>query len=277
MAGRSGFRIRSRPIGRLIVSAIGSRSPPGAGPGWTTSPGALPRSTTAAGSMSTAAGGGCRVRCSPIRYMPRRWSPLSTRTRAAADVGWFPLGPDDGYVPWYAAGPAYVERVNNVTVVAADRGGAAWQGHYFNRQFATVVPRGAFAAGRPVALAMARIPPDRLAQAAVMHGAPPVAARPWHGRSRTRKPRAANRRGRRKTGDPKSRKTGRNTAERRSARGPKCRAARPAIPRRRAAILPPGGVSDAGAGVRRPRLSDDGRRNATGRRRVLRRRRRIAS
>ena len=96
------------------------------------------------------------------------------------DVGWFPLGPDDGYVPWYAAGPAYVERVNvgvvGVGVVGPNRGGEAWQGHYFNRQFATVVPRDAFAAGRPVALAMARIPPDRLAQAPVMHGAPRVAA-----------------------------------------------------------------------------------------------------
>ncbi len=28
------------------------------------------------------------------------------------DVGWFPLGPGDDYVPWYAAGPAYVERIN---------------------------------------------------------------------------------------------------------------------------------------------------------------------
>ncbi len=30
------------------------------------------------------------------------------------DVGWFPLGPGDAYAPWYAAGPAYVERVNVV-------------------------------------------------------------------------------------------------------------------------------------------------------------------
>ena len=101
------------------------------------------------------------------------------------DVGWFPLGPYDGFVPWYVAGPAYVERVNvgvvGVGVVGPDRGGEAWQGHYFNRQFSTAVPRDAFAAGRPVALAMAHIPPDRLAQAAVMHGAPrvaPAAARP---------------------------------------------------------------------------------------------------
>jgi uncharacterized protein DUF6600 len=94
-------------------------------------------------------------------------------------VGWFPLGPDDGYVPWYVAGPAYVERVN---VTVAEPGGAeAWRGHHVNRQFATVVPRDAFAAGRPVTQAMARIPPDRLAQAAVLRGAPraaPAAARP---------------------------------------------------------------------------------------------------
>jgi hypothetical protein len=94
------------------------------------------------------------------------------------DVGWFPLGPGDPYAPWYVAGAPYVERVN-VVVRARDfahgdigRGGEAWRAHYANRQFATAVPRDAFAGGRPVQQAMAHIPPGRLAHAAVMPGAP---------------------------------------------------------------------------------------------------------
>ncbi len=95
------------------------------------------------------------------------------------DVAWFPLGPYDKYVPWYVAGPAYVEHVN--TVVRGGSGGdlghgAAWLAPYANRPFATAVTRGAFADGRPVQEAMARIPADRLAQATVMRSAPHVAA-----------------------------------------------------------------------------------------------------
>jgi hypothetical protein len=94
------------------------------------------------------------------------------------DVGWFPLGPDDVYAPWYVTGPAYVERVNVVAHAGIGGGAATWRAPYANRQFATVVARGALADGRPVQLAMARIPADRLAQAAVMRGAPHVTPTP---------------------------------------------------------------------------------------------------
>jgi hypothetical protein len=104
-----------------------------------------------------------------------------TDPNGGSDVGWFPLGPGDAYVPWYAAGPAYVERVNvaghggdGVPPGDLGRGGGAWRAPYANRQFATVVPRGTFADGRPVQQAIARIPADRLAQAAVMRGPPHV-------------------------------------------------------------------------------------------------------
>jgi hypothetical protein len=92
------------------------------------------------------------------------------------DVGWFPLAPGDAFVPWYAAGPAYVAGVNAGGAAGAGHGGGAGGAPYANRKFATAVPRSAFAGGRPVQQALARIPPDRLAQAAVLRGAPHVAA-----------------------------------------------------------------------------------------------------
>ncbi len=94
------------------------------------------------------------------------------------DVAWFPLGPGDDYAPWYPAGPDYVQSVNVAYwghgrgVGAGERGREAWHGQYFNRRFATVVPRGVFADGRRVDREMMRVPADRLEHAAVMHGAP---------------------------------------------------------------------------------------------------------
>ncbi|HEY3909115.1 MAG TPA: DUF6600 domain-containing protein [Stellaceae bacterium] len=100
------------------------------------------------------------------------------------DVGWFPLGPDDDYSPWYQAGPDYVESVNAAghrrfhdlrAHGYGEHGGQIWRGRYFNRRFATVVSRGAFADGRRVDREMMRrVPADRLEHAAVMRGAPRV-------------------------------------------------------------------------------------------------------
>jgi hypothetical protein len=106
------------------------------------------------------------------------------------DVGWFPLGPDDDYAPWYQAGPDYVDVVNRGYF--RDRGARgygerdreAWRERYFNRRFATVVPREAFADGRRVDRAMMRVSADRLEHAGLMHGAPrvtPVALRTMAG------------------------------------------------------------------------------------------------
>ncbi len=102
---------------------------------------------------------------------------------AGPPVAWFPLGPGDAYVPWYDAGPAYVERINVVNRLSVDRVAArgglplareAWRARYFNRRFATAVPREAFAGARAVGRETMRLSPGRLEQAPVMRGAPRV-------------------------------------------------------------------------------------------------------
>ena len=125
------------------------------------------------------------------------------------DVGWFPLGPGDDYSPWYPAGPDYVEQVNVVErghfgeFAGHDhdgRGREAWRAQYFNRRYATVVSREAFADARRIDRATMRIPADRLEHAALMRGAPhivPAAMRPmappgeFHGEPRGSAPLAA--------------------------------------------------------------------------------------
>jgi hypothetical protein len=98
-------------------------------------------------------------------------------------VGWFPLGPGDDYSPWYPAGPDYVAQVNVVghghfhEFAGHDhdgRGREAWRAQYFNRRFATVVSREAFADARRIDRAVMRMPADRLEHAALMRGAPHV-------------------------------------------------------------------------------------------------------
>jgi hypothetical protein len=100
------------------------------------------------------------------------------------DVGWFPLGPGDDYAPWYQAGADYVVSVNapehghfrDLGLHGyGDRGREAWRGEYFNRRFATVVSREAFADARRIDRAtMRRMEPSRLEHAAVMRGAPRI-------------------------------------------------------------------------------------------------------
>jgi hypothetical protein len=81
------------------------------------------------------------------------------------DVGWFPLGPGDDYAPWYQAGPDYVESVNAPEHWHfrdfgphrdSEHGRALWRGEYFNRRFATVVSREAFASARRIDREMVR-------------------------------------------------------------------------------------------------------------------------
>jgi hypothetical protein len=106
------------------------------------------------------------------------------------EVGWFPLGPGDDYQPWYQAGPDYVASVNapehrHFRDFAGrgygERGREPWRGGYFNRRYATVVSREAFADARRLDRGMMRqVSADRLEHAAVMRGAPhamPVAMR----------------------------------------------------------------------------------------------------
>jgi hypothetical protein len=97
------------------------------------------------------------------------------------DIGWFPLGPGDDYVPWYAAGPAYVERVNVVWhgrfhEFAGHGPGEfrrdVWRASFYNRRFATVVSREAFAGGRRLDRALRPVSAERLEHATVMRRAP---------------------------------------------------------------------------------------------------------
>ncbi|HET6451843.1 MAG TPA: DUF6600 domain-containing protein, partial [Spirochaetia bacterium] len=73
-----------------------------------------------------------------------------------AGVGWFPLGPQEVYVPPYQASPTYVQRVNvtqvnNVTITTIEQTNVT-QVTYVNRTApyaVTVVPRETFMGGRP--------------------------------------------------------------------------------------------------------------------------------
>jgi hypothetical protein len=113
-------------------------------------------------------------------------------------VGWFPLGPREVFVPGYAYSPAYIERVNVTNTVIVNRtvftNVNVTNVTYVNRGVpgaVTVVPQNQMMAGRPVAAAAFRVPPEALARAqvqttaavaperaAVMGGRAPVTAVP---------------------------------------------------------------------------------------------------
>ncbi len=93
---------------------------------------------------------------------------------AGPAVGWFPLGPREVFVPGYAYSPAYIERVNVTNTVIVNR--AVFTNvnvtnvMYVNRNVAgavTVMPQSQMTAGRPVAGAAIRVPPEALARAQV--------------------------------------------------------------------------------------------------------------
>jgi hypothetical protein len=98
-------------------------------------------------------------------------------------VGWFPLAPGDAYVPWFVAGPAFVDGVNilyprrfreDPLHWPDEHGRGVWRGEFANRRFATFVRREVFAQGRPVGREMMRMQADRLERAMVMRGGPRV-------------------------------------------------------------------------------------------------------
>ncbi len=77
------------------------------------------------------------------------------------DVGWFPLGPHDVYVPGYHVSPAYVRNINIANAHIADTAyiTKAYEGHVTGVRYAnmgvpgavTAVPRNAFTSAQPVA------------------------------------------------------------------------------------------------------------------------------
>lgn len=112
---------------------------------------------------------------------------------SSGPVGWFPLGPNEPYVPPYTTDRAYYERLNQNAGVQAAILNDRWQraqGHatpaanqpnetFANRRFATVVPANAFVSSRPVQGAEIKVSADKLASAPVAAvAAPPAPGRP---------------------------------------------------------------------------------------------------
>jgi hypothetical protein len=98
-------------------------------------------------------------------------------------IGWFPLAPGEIYWPSYSSDLRYIRRLNEPDVANAGtiRLGADgrppvevvnW--HFANRLAASVVPRPAFAEGKPVALALLELPQERLREAPAIMGSPRV-------------------------------------------------------------------------------------------------------
>lgn len=99
------------------------------------------------------------------------------------DVGWFPLGPREVYVPSYSVSRGYFDRVNvsnttvntttitnvyNTTIV--NKSATITNVNYVNRSArnaVTVVPQQAFATAQPVARAAVRANPQQLASAPI--------------------------------------------------------------------------------------------------------------
>jgi hypothetical protein len=93
-------------------------------------------------------------------------------------VGWFPLGPREVWVPAYHYSPAYIERVNVSNTVIVNRtvfnNVNVTNVTYVNRNVrgaVTVVPQNQMIAGRPVASAAVRVPPEAMARAQVQSSA----------------------------------------------------------------------------------------------------------
>ena len=113
---------------------------------------------------------------------------ISSGGRGGGDVGWFPLGPREVYVPGYTTSRAYVDRVNvsntnvsttvitnvyNIQVTNNERGGNRSNQmniNYANRSVAggvTAVPQGAFISAQPIAKAAVRMRPEDVASASI--------------------------------------------------------------------------------------------------------------
>ena len=105
-------------------------------------------------------------------------------------VGWFPLGPRETYVPPYTANRDYYNRINRSARIQQSELDDRWQrtqrreppaagpaNARMNQRFATVVPAQAFVRSQPVARAVLKIAPEKIAAAPVaVVSAPPAPA-----------------------------------------------------------------------------------------------------
>ena len=179
----SGSPTASMPAGRPIMRVIGIGFLPGDGPGSMTIPGATLPSTTAAGSALAVAGDGWRVQ-SMLRpvYAPALVVFIGGGPGGfGGNVGWFPLGPREVYVPSYHVSEAYVNRVNisnttvNVTQVTnvynttiVNNTTTITNITYANRNVqgaVMVVPQHAFTSAQPVAKARVQVSAQQIASA----------------------------------------------------------------------------------------------------------------
>jgi hypothetical protein len=106
---------------------------------------------------------------------------LTLAAGGAGGVAWFPLGPDEVYIPAYHASPTYIRNVNvtnvnvtNINVTNID----VTNVHYRNRDIpraVTSVSEQTFVGARPVGSNAVIVPRDRLAGAVVVGTAAPLA------------------------------------------------------------------------------------------------------
>ena len=108
---------------------------------------------------------------------------LSVADLTGPAIAWFPLAPGEAYWPSYTRDLDYVRNANlgNVVDVGAIQMDANGEpplevvdGHFANRQFASVVPRPVFVNGGPVAPALLSLPEQRLQNAPVLMGSPQI-------------------------------------------------------------------------------------------------------
>ena len=102
-------------------------------------------------------------------------------------IAWFPLAPGEIYWPSYTGDLDYIRAVNreNVADLSAIRirrdgepPAEIVNGHFANREFASVVPRPVFVAGEPAATALLTIPDQRLRNAPAIMGSPQIGPPP---------------------------------------------------------------------------------------------------
>jgi hypothetical protein len=100
---------------------------------------------------------------------------VGTSVPFGTNVGWFPLGPHEAYVPAYHASAAYVRNVNITNTTLVDS--AAAPTHYVNNRAAavTTVPQNIFTSGQRVGQHAIKLPTGVLTGAVVAATAPAIA------------------------------------------------------------------------------------------------------
>jgi FecR protein len=99
--------------------------------------------------------------------------PGASPSPLGANVGWFPLGPHEAYVPAYRASPAYLRNVN---ISNATNVNTAAPTHYANNRPAAVtsVPQSIFVSGQRVGGNATQLSPSVLAGSLVTAAAPAI-------------------------------------------------------------------------------------------------------